>query len=215
MDYLQFIMVPEAILYLISEDFNLDLERDYEKVVEIMEDSEDFGLLMHGDIIDDDFSCDLFFAEDFLKRSRCLTSTTDKRSNLELIIPKTSEFYEESTTKDSNQSRDLFEEFKLKEETELNYEDKRESADSRINLNEEQEVENQFEVSSTVSLDLTEMNSEKDYSILELEKLEEKIIFLRNQLTEMESKKQSLLAKMELKPKVFKNLEESENIGSN
>jgi hypothetical protein len=239
MDYLQFILVPESIIYLISEDFKIDLEKDYEKVFEIMEDSEEFGSLIHGEV-DADFSCDSSLDEGCLNvvTSELKPPAKVKETIVEPLCVENFNAYKEFTSTMAKEPKlALLDEKVNSQEVELKAEsgeDMGGSVDAQINLAAEQDFEydDRFDVCSAVSLDLAEMNSENtiyaepyekesttqiEFTIkrLELEKHEEELKILKHQasLAEIESKKQSSLAEIEVKLQAMRGRKELEKIG--
>lgn len=61
-DYISHVLLPEAAMVLIAEDygFNLDLIVEYTKVLEIMDRSEEWGMLMHPNLKEDHILGELF-----------------------------------------------------------------------------------------------------------------------------------------------------------
>jgi hypothetical protein len=49
-DYLQLVLAPEACISLIALDQGIDIDTDYEKALQILEESSEFGSIVHDTI---------------------------------------------------------------------------------------------------------------------------------------------------------------------
>ena len=47
-DYMQFVLVPESLCCLISEDLKLDIRKDYEKLIAVLTESSEFGHILNS-----------------------------------------------------------------------------------------------------------------------------------------------------------------------